>query len=630
MKKLIKLISVFALASAVCVGVGLVAGCQGCGDNGNSETPGPEHTHTYSTEWSYDENQHWHAATCEHTDLRSEVGDHVDEDVDGFCDVCGYEVGIPVHNVGISMTKTVKEYVLDGSLTANIALDDINVNIVRSDGTDGGEVTDYELKFYKGQTELTETEIAAAGAGAYNIWASAQVEGVTGTAESFVIVYVVDAIESITFNADAAGTVTTQQTGALDSMSSTWTFTATYASGNQETLTAEDVTITGVVPGTVTDNGAATVEFVYTDAKGVETTVSTTVNYTVTAAGSQQTIENHYSFDALAAAVSDPSLNTLALTQADFTGVNAFITLIPGGTVNYRGPSNNVLEIKNEALSVTYQGTGTLVIQARSTSNSNTSAIAIKGPDGNYIEGTYTSANVQKDDNLNVYTVTGAMNEISFIISQPGTYTFCTLSSVTVNGTPVSTARNTRIGAIDMTDVFGGGSEGGDDTTPTIENVNINLGTLEAYSGLNTTNKTTTLAPNTEIVAGSGVSTIGTADYTIEYSAKQVSGSTEKPTVRLKFGGGADFVAGTNALKIVTSDAATVKLYIRSSPDSASRQIAMFGEDYTQIGTPVTINEAMDGLVYEVTFTVDAAGTYYFGSVSGGIGIYNIVVDYGA
>ena len=33
--------------------------------------------HTYSDQWSYNELQHWHAATCEHKDLKAEVGDHV-------------------------------------------------------------------------------------------------------------------------------------------------------------------------------------------------------------------------------------------------------------------------------------------------------------------------------------------------------------------------------------------------------------------------------------------------------------------------------------------------------------------------------------------------------------------------
>lgn len=50
----------------------------------------PPHEHTYDSTWLYDETQHWHASTCEHTDLESERGDHVDEDNNDICDVCGY------------------------------------------------------------------------------------------------------------------------------------------------------------------------------------------------------------------------------------------------------------------------------------------------------------------------------------------------------------------------------------------------------------------------------------------------------------------------------------------------------------------------------------------------------------
>ncbi len=35
-----------------------------------------EHQHTYSDKWSWDDNNHWHAATCEHTDLVSDKGAH--------------------------------------------------------------------------------------------------------------------------------------------------------------------------------------------------------------------------------------------------------------------------------------------------------------------------------------------------------------------------------------------------------------------------------------------------------------------------------------------------------------------------------------------------------------------------
>lgn len=48
------------------------------------------HTHTYADVWSYDEDGHWYAATCEHTQEKANVATHTDEQNDGICDVCGY------------------------------------------------------------------------------------------------------------------------------------------------------------------------------------------------------------------------------------------------------------------------------------------------------------------------------------------------------------------------------------------------------------------------------------------------------------------------------------------------------------------------------------------------------------
>lgn len=50
----------------------------------------PVHEHTYATEWSSNETEHWHAATCEHKDLKADVGVHKDEDHNGKCDTCSY------------------------------------------------------------------------------------------------------------------------------------------------------------------------------------------------------------------------------------------------------------------------------------------------------------------------------------------------------------------------------------------------------------------------------------------------------------------------------------------------------------------------------------------------------------
>lgn len=71
----------------------VMTGLAGCGDKGGNEPvtpvdPEPEHTHKFSSEWTSNETQHWHAATCEHTDLKSNVANHVDSNHDGKCDEC--------------------------------------------------------------------------------------------------------------------------------------------------------------------------------------------------------------------------------------------------------------------------------------------------------------------------------------------------------------------------------------------------------------------------------------------------------------------------------------------------------------------------------------------------------------
>lgn len=46
------------------------------------------HTHTYTSEWSFDEENHWKVATCSHTDEKGELSLHLDDNTDGKCDVC--------------------------------------------------------------------------------------------------------------------------------------------------------------------------------------------------------------------------------------------------------------------------------------------------------------------------------------------------------------------------------------------------------------------------------------------------------------------------------------------------------------------------------------------------------------
>ena len=63
----------------------------------SSSSSEEQHTHTFSDEWAYDDNQHWHPSTCGH-DVKDSVGNHrfqnisaTDEGYVDECIVCGYQ-----------------------------------------------------------------------------------------------------------------------------------------------------------------------------------------------------------------------------------------------------------------------------------------------------------------------------------------------------------------------------------------------------------------------------------------------------------------------------------------------------------------------------------------------------------
>ncbi|MGN0813079.1 MAG: leucine-rich repeat domain-containing protein, partial [Candidatus Coproplasma sp.] len=98
MKK--KLLVVFlAIVSILACSIGLSA----CNKN-ESEDNGGTHSHTYANDWSYDETYHWHAATCEHTEMVSDKSGHSFDN--GVCSVCGYaQEEQHTHNLVFSEAK---------------------------------------------------------------------------------------------------------------------------------------------------------------------------------------------------------------------------------------------------------------------------------------------------------------------------------------------------------------------------------------------------------------------------------------------------------------------------------------------------------------------------------------------
>ncbi len=74
-KRMKRIVSVITVISVLCLTLG---SCKS------------SHNHEYANKWSFDENNHWRAAICEHTGEVNELAAHTDADKNGKCDVCKY------------------------------------------------------------------------------------------------------------------------------------------------------------------------------------------------------------------------------------------------------------------------------------------------------------------------------------------------------------------------------------------------------------------------------------------------------------------------------------------------------------------------------------------------------------
>ena len=81
-------IKIFALILAVATVLLALASCEG-DKGGNTDNC----QHTFNTKWSTSATDHWYTATCEHGEIKNKLAKHSDDNQDGKCDVCEYEVG---------------------------------------------------------------------------------------------------------------------------------------------------------------------------------------------------------------------------------------------------------------------------------------------------------------------------------------------------------------------------------------------------------------------------------------------------------------------------------------------------------------------------------------------------------
>ena len=149
--------------------------CKTCGFKKTEEIKKLEHTHKFATEWTSDETNHWHKATCEHTEETSELAAHtfgdwttkteadygVDEVKERTCTVCGKSQEETVENSALaaknnSVTVGTIEFTYNGE---SQPID----SLIEADNTEG-MVIEYEGRSY---TSYEKTETAPTDVGVY-------------------------------------------------------------------------------------------------------------------------------------------------------------------------------------------------------------------------------------------------------------------------------------------------------------------------------------------------------------------------------------------------------------------------------------------------------------------------------
>ena len=329
--------------------------------------------------------------------------------------------------------------------TVEIDVSKIVVKEINLDGTVGNTVSDYSAKLYRGQEEVALSDgKASVGSGVYTIWVEKASTANPGFMRSaFVLIYVNDNIESIELKSGK----TTQTTGN-DTISSTWVFTVTYASGATKEVKAKDCEIE-IDTKTVAENAKAKVTYTDTNASGGVMTKTIEVSYTITASTSART--EIYNLDLSAINLSSGT----ALTQNDLEGENAFLQVGSGNATFKIDKEIPFIELaKAKSLQVTFDGTGKITIGFASTGGSNWSRVALKNSSGQYIAATYTPNDevVKKDGEDNIYLVKGTTpTELTFEISESGTYSMICESNSDYN-------RACRIYSVSMEDTVGGGA----------------------------------------------------------------------------------------------------------------------------------------------------------------------------
>ncbi|MDE7167353.1 MAG: hypothetical protein K2O28_00730 [Clostridia bacterium] len=192
---------------------------------------------------------------------------------------------------------------------------------------------------------------------------------------------------------------------------------------------------------------------------------------------STPTVHNYtYSYTALTTAmgINDDGKQTttdkVEVTQANLTTPNDFLKL-GSGTVTWRclkKANGGAIEVKDEGLTVTFRGTGTITIGFGSTSDSNTSGIALINSAGTYLVAESTTGTLLAADQTiadgyvnktNLCTKVGGQKTaeaatVTYKITEAGTYTIYSSFSYIDAKDGKAKSRGCRIWSISMSDTY--------------------------------------------------------------------------------------------------------------------------------------------------------------------------------
>lgn len=341
-----------------------------------------------------------------------------------------YTVTVSASYGGLYITKTTTVYTVESSSGVTVTTDDLSVYLVDPSQTVSSAAlssSEYTLKYYKEGTELTGLENLTEGK--YQIWAYAAnpYSSSPDKLSNFIFIDVVDGVVSIALSNASTGTFT-QVASGTDSMSSTWEYTLTYASGNTETIygTDSNISIEGLSTLTEVTDAVATVTYTKVDATGKSTEVSCSVTYSITAAeaGSQTYTINFNSLsatpndgdtliDGVLYAIGQPGYSTNTRTHSDLTGE----------TIKGRLQVNAT----DKGFKITVTGAATITVYAQSAGDAERGLALYdysSGSKGSQI-GDSASVGVSSADN--------ELDKCVFTTSGAGTYClFSTTSSVNV------------------------------------------------------------------------------------------------------------------------------------------------------------------------------------------------------